>query len=260
MLQSLGGPTPNSPLSNCSNRFCFEQGVGTARTASCVSAAQPWAQHRYRINSIWQKKKKTQKEHCSTLLLYARRSERFLRDSCILEDASHFLGTNYKAFPANACYTNVNSMKWTLAQAHDAPPKARDANAVPTHAEIWNHLRLIEGLPAASQPSLTFLLLLLRLVLAAPVPWAPAHLLGTSDSPSTHPAAGHGPMGQCHLSSRTAGTTQPSLPRTHSGRNHNAIFIASWIQAGCGLPPPPLTIPELMGSVPQQGKMCPAEQ
>lgn len=63
MLQSLSGPTPSSPLSNCSNRFCFEQGVRTARTASSVSAAQPWAQHRYFIYFFHLgKKKKTQKK------------------------------------------------------------------------------------------------------------------------------------------------------------------------------------------------------
>ena len=169
--------------------------------------------------------------------------------------------SNYKDFPATACYTNVNSSKCsrfclsrTLAQAHDAPPKAKEAQmllllTLKSGESPWTY----RGAPR-SKPS-------------------PAHVCHAVESGAgRHTAASYcalagvpatTPARSLQLSvASQASITLSSWPKTHSGMNHSGIFITSfntrWLWAS--LSSSCLTVPDLVVSVSQQGKMCPALQ
>lgn len=150
---------------------------------------------------------------------------------------------------------------WTLAQAHDTPPKARGANAVPTHTEIWEITSGLErGCQQQANPHSHFCCCCCCVWCRQP---QCCELLCTHQGPVTATAPSWAwPPVQCHLSSRNAGPAQTSLPSTHSGRHHSSIFITilntTWLWASHSSSH--LTIPELMVSVSQQGKTCPAGQ
>lgn len=132
---------------------------------------------------------------------------------------------------------------WTLAQAHDAPSKARGANASPTHFEFWGiTLGLQRGCQQQANPHSHFSCCCCVWCWQPQCRELPHAYQGLVTAPASILQLGMVPwVSVTSAGDRTVGTTQTSLPRTHSGRNHSGIFITSWIRAGCGLPAPPLT-------------------
>lgn len=68
--------------------------------------------------------------------------------------------SNYKDFPANACYTNVNSSKFshfclsrTLDQAHDAPPKVKEAQMLKSGESPWTYRGAARSKPSPAHVS-----------------------------------------------------------------------------------------------------------